>query len=65
MDPLGVRALEQTRRHVLSARPGAPVIPERRPDGPPLADLRASVALLLRHLADRVEPGHAVEVRPL
>lgn len=65
MDPFGVSALEQTRRHVLSARPGAPIVPERRPGGPPLADLRESVATLLRHLADRVEPERGVEVRPL
>lgn len=64
MDPLGVDALNQTRRHVLSARPDAPVVPERRPDGPPLAGLRESVAALLRHLANRVEPRRGIEVRP-
>ncbi|GAA2703417.1 hypothetical protein ACFY2R_08035 [Micromonospora olivasterospora] len=65
MDPFGIRALEQTRRHVLSARPDAPVVPEHRPDGPPLADLRVSVAALLRYLADRVEPERDIETRPL
>ncbi|MFY1669946.1 hypothetical protein ACN27G_08290 [Plantactinospora sp. WMMB334] len=42
-----------------------PAMPTTAGDSPPLADLRESVAALLRYLADRVEPERDIETRPL
>ncbi|GAA3412833.1 hypothetical protein [Streptosporangium vulgare] len=47
-----------TRRHVLSARPDAPVVPERPPRRHAAA-VRRVTATALRRLADRVEPRRA------
>ncbi|MEV1286176.1 hypothetical protein [Micromonospora sp. NPDC049679] len=62
MDPLGMNlALTATRRHVLSARPDAPIVPPRptRAPRPHRVDpVRRATAGLLRRLADRVEPCH-------
>jgi hypothetical protein len=63
MDPVGANlALGAVRRHALSARPGAPVVPDRRPDDQPPGPglVRRSVARGLRRLADRLEPSHAL-----
>jgi hypothetical protein len=59
MEPLGFSlALSATRTHVLSARPDAPVVPERPPRARPVANgSRRLAAGVLRRLADRVEPA--------
>jgi hypothetical protein len=45
-----------TRQHVLSARPDAPVTPERAPRQHG-HELRRLTVTALRHLADRLEPA--------
>lgn len=51
-----VQAMNDTRRHVTSARPEAPVTPERTRGQGRGDPFRRGTALLLRRLADRVEP---------
>ena len=53
---LPVLALPATRAYVLSARPDAPVVPDREPR---LADLRDGAARALRRVAGWVEPRPA------
>jgi hypothetical protein len=56
-------ALNATRRHVLSARPDAPVVaprPTPHPRPHRVDPVRRATAGLLRRLADRVEPCRAV-----
>jgi len=65
MDPFGLHAVEATRRHVLSARPAAPVVPGTthsvtRTRG---AAVRRLAATTLRRLADHVEPGRVEPCR--
>ncbi|MEJ3750022.1 hypothetical protein WEI85_43010 [Actinomycetes bacterium KLBMP 9797] len=57
MGPAGILAMNAVNDHVLSARPHAPVVPEppRRPAR--AAPVRRATALVLRRLADRVEPA--------
>lgn len=57
MDPFGIRAIEETKRQVLSARPWAPVVPDEPRSTSSLASLRGTVASLLRRVADHVEPA--------
>jgi len=58
MDPLVFSlANEISRRNALSARPDAPVIPERPPRPRAHAAGRRAAAGALRRLADRLEPG--------
>jgi len=53
-DPMAmITAGEVTRNHVLSARPGAPTVPERSRSG---GALRRRTGGALRRLADRIEP---------
>ncbi|MGS2642952.1 hypothetical protein [Streptosporangium sp. LJ11] len=55
-DPVAmILADKATRRHVLSARPNAPTVPER-PRRRRGAAVRRLTAVALRRLADRVEP---------
>ncbi|MEQ4302177.1 hypothetical protein ABNF97_12425 [Plantactinospora sp. B6F1] len=59
MDPVGYHlALGATERHVRSARPDAPVRPDREPapDAGP-GRLRRSTAAMLRRVADRLAPA--------
>jgi hypothetical protein len=58
MELLGISlALDLTRQHVFSARPDAPVVPERPPRRRALAGPTRRVAAgALRRLADRLEP---------
>ncbi|HEX5595378.1 MAG TPA: hypothetical protein VFX61_05045 [Micromonosporaceae bacterium] len=61
MDPMGmIIALQETNRHLQSARPDAPVEPEQsaKPAAKvrPANAIRRRVARVLRRLADRVEP---------
>lgn len=51
-------AIEATRRHALSARPHAPVVPE--PETRP-STVRIATAAMLRRLADRVQPPPAYQ----
>jgi hypothetical protein len=51
-------ALDAVARHVNSARPDAPVRPDR-PRAPRLAGTRLALAGALRGLADRMEPRPA------
>jgi len=53
-----VLAVDAVARHVNSARPDAPVRPDR-PHAPRLAPTRLAVAGALRRLADRMEPRPA------
>ncbi|MGI5149298.1 hypothetical protein ACQEVC_23550 [Plantactinospora sp. CA-294935] len=57
MDPFGIRAIEETNLHVLSARPWAPVVPDKPRSTSSLVSLRAGTASLLRWVADHVEPA--------
>jgi hypothetical protein len=54
---IGIVAADLTRLHALSARPDAPVIPERPPRrrAVPAATRRAAAGAL-RRIADRLEP---------
>ncbi|GLY96987.1 hypothetical protein [Actinoplanes sp. NBRC 103695] len=62
LDLLHVKlADDATRRHVLSARPDAPTVPDRPPRQRGVAMRRATVTAL-RRLADRISPD-AVPVR--
>jgi hypothetical protein len=64
MEPIGTTlAVEATRRHALSARPDAPVVPDYAPEpggGRSPGLVRRTAASGLRRLANRLEPGHAV-----
>ena len=51
-------AVRLTRQHVNSARPHAPVVPDRAPR--PRHEVRAHVASGLRRIADVLEPGQAI-----
>ncbi|RKN51127.1 hypothetical protein [Micromonospora endolithica] len=51
-----VLAVDAVLRHVNSARPDAPVRPER-PRAVPLAAPRLAVAAVLRRVADRIQPA--------
>ncbi|NES31315.1 hypothetical protein GCE86_06185 [Micromonospora terminaliae] len=53
-----VLAVDAVTRHVNSARPDAPVRPDR-PHAPRLAPTRLAAAAALRRLADRMEPRPA------
>ncbi|MEU0150935.1 hypothetical protein [Micromonospora fulviviridis] len=53
-----VLAVDAVTRHVNSARPDAPVRPDRLPQ-PRLAPTRLAAAAALRRLADRMEPRPA------
>ncbi|MFE9960028.1 hypothetical protein [Micromonospora sp. NPDC005299] len=53
-----VLAVDAVTRHVNSARPDAPVRPDR-PRAPRLAPSRLAAAAALRRLADRMEPRPA------
>ncbi|GAB3985179.1 hypothetical protein V1634_10045 [Plantactinospora veratri] len=62
MDPVGYHlALGATERHVRSARPEAPVRPDREsnPGGGP-GRLRRGTAAMLRQVADRLAPAQQV-----
>lgn len=50
-----VLAVDAVTRHVTSARPDAPVRPERH-RAPRLAPTRRAAATALRRLADRIQP---------
>lgn len=50
-------AVDVTRRHVLSARPDAPIVPDPPPRGGQALPVRRAAAGALRRLADRVEPA--------
>jgi hypothetical protein len=52
-------AVDVTRRHVLSARPDAPIVPDPPPRAAQAAPVRRAAAGALRRLADHVEPGTA------
>ena len=54
-----VTAMNYTREHVYSARPDAPVVPTRERGQGRGDPLRRGTAVLLRRLADRVEPRRA------
>ena len=57
MNPVGfIMAVQLTEREVNSARPDAPVVPDRRPARQPVQQLRLATARALRRTADRVEP---------
>jgi len=57
MEALGFSlALSAQRDHVLSARPDAPVVPERPPRARGGGGTRRAAAGVLRRLADRLEP---------
>lgn len=64
MHPVGmIVALQETRDHLSSALPNAPVVDDGRggPKRPPRgAPLRRATAGLLRRLAERVEPPRPV-----
>jgi len=58
MEPLGFTlALAAQRDHVLSARPDAPVVPERPPRVRAGGSGRRVAAGVLRRIADRLEPS--------
>ncbi|GIF77132.1 hypothetical protein [Asanoa siamensis] len=58
LDPTAfVTALTSTEAHVNSARPNAPVVPHRERVQGRGDPLRRATALLLRRLANRVEPS--------
>jgi hypothetical protein len=61
MEPLGyLSAMSATRQSVLSARPDAPVIPERPPRWRNSSTVvRHAGAGVLRRIADRLEPRQA------
>ena len=53
-----ILGLGLTRQHVLSARPDAPVVPERPPRAQPApGHTRRAMASMLRRFANRLEPG--------
>ncbi|WP_433393314.1 hypothetical protein [Micromonospora sp. KLBMP9576] len=56
-----VSALDAVTRHVNSARPDAPVRPDR-PHAAPLALTRLAAASVLRRLADRIQPSPVAPV---
>lgn len=57
MEPAGmILAMNAVNDHVLSARPGAPVVPDPPPRPPRAVPVRRVTAGVLRRLADRVEP---------
>jgi hypothetical protein len=57
MNPTGfIMAVRLTEREVMSARPDAPVVPDRRSARQPMQQLRIATARTLRRTADRVEP---------
>jgi hypothetical protein len=65
MEPLGFNlAMGATMRHVLSARPDAPVRPDPPRRSRDTGALRRSAAGLLRRAADRLEPRRPAPVRP-
>lgn len=53
LHPLGVLAVDATRRHVTSALPDAPVVQPRRPRRP--GPVRRGAAGTLRLIADRLD----------
>ncbi|GAA4704384.1 hypothetical protein [Phytohabitans rumicis] len=56
LDPTAmILADKATRHHVMSARPAAPTAPER-PPRQRAEGMRLAAAVVLRRLADRVEP---------
>ncbi|SNT64191.1 hypothetical protein SAMN05421812_116141 [Asanoa hainanensis] len=60
LDPTAfVQALNATRDHVYSARPDAPVVPDRVRRTGRGDPLRRLAAVALRRVADRVEPRRA------
>jgi hypothetical protein len=61
MEPLGyLAAMSATRQSVLSARPDAPVVPDRPPRWRNASTVvRGTVARVLHRLADRLEPRQA------
>jgi hypothetical protein len=60
MDPFGaMSAMSAARQSVLSARPDAPVVPER-PKREFLTAARTAGARRLHRLADRLEPSRSV-----
>ncbi|GIF51844.1 hypothetical protein DFJ67_5870 [Asanoa ferruginea] len=60
LDPVAfVQAVNATRDHVYSARPDAPVVPDRTRRSGRGDPLRRSTATILRRLANRVEPRRA------
>jgi hypothetical protein len=64
LDLLHVKlADDATRRHVLSARPDAPTVPDRPPRQPGVAVRRVAVTAL-RRLADRISPDAVPARRP-
>jgi len=60
LDPTAfVQALNATREHVYSARPDAPVVPDRTRRTGRGDPFRRVAAAVLRRAADRVEPRRA------
>ncbi|GIF69048.1 hypothetical protein Ais01nite_70830 [Asanoa ishikariensis] len=60
LDPTAfVQAMNATRDHVYSARPDAPVVPDRARRTGRGDPLRRVAATVLRRVADRVEPRRA------
>jgi hypothetical protein len=59
-----ILAVSTARRHVLSARPDAPVVPEPPPRTGRVDPARRGAAAVLRRLADRVEPRAAQPCQP-
>jgi len=59
MDPLGYNlAVDSVRRHVMSARPDAPVQPDsHRPRPPGPGPIRRAAAAGLRRVAERLAPA--------
>jgi hypothetical protein len=62
MEPLAFTlAVDLTRAHVRSARPDAPIVPDRAPRHREVrVSTRRAAAGALRRLADRLEPCHPV-----
>jgi hypothetical protein len=56
LDPAAmIQADKAMKRHILSARPDAPVVPDPPPKRPNYA-IRRRMVFVLRRLADRLEP---------
>jgi hypothetical protein len=59
-----IMADQATRDHVMSARPDAPTVPDRPPRARRADSMRTAAALVLRRLADRVEPRRVETCQP-
>jgi hypothetical protein len=59
-----ILADKATRHHLMSARPDAPIVPDRPPRTRRVDPMRKAAALVLRRLADRVEPRRVETCQP-